>query len=79
MKRHRIDISPQAKSMLKEIGEALGVNTFRYSLLAEICIQSAYENIINQDSLDKEVTPINQTQIKLDEILSLLKELLPEV
>ena len=79
MKRHRIDISPQAKAMLKEIGEALGVNTLSYSLIAEICIQSAYENIINQDSLDKEVTPINQTQIKLDEILSLLKELLPEV
>ena len=79
MKRHRIDISPQAKAMLKEIGEALEVNAFSYSLIAEICIQSAYESIINGYSLHKEVIPINKTQRKLDEILNLLKEVLPEV
>jgi hypothetical protein len=69
--RHRIDISIQAKTVLKEIGEKLGIST-----LAEMCVQSAYENMINGECLRDELNP---TQKKLDEILILLREVLPEI
>ena len=73
--RHRIDISIQAKTMLKEIGEKLGMN-LSISTLAEMCVQSVYENMINGDCLRDELNP---TQKKLDEILILLREVLPEI
>ena len=73
--RHRIDISIQAKTMLKEIGEKLGMN-LSISTLAEMCVQSAYENMINGECLRDELSP---TQKKLDKILILLREVLPEI
>ena len=73
--RHRIDISIQAKTMLKEIGEKLAMN-LSISTLAEMCVQSAYENMINGECLRDELNP---TQKKLDEILILLREVLPEI
>ena len=74
--RHRVDISLQAKAMLKEIREQLGGNGLSISLVNEMCIQSAYENMINGECFHGELNP---TQRKLDEILKLLQEVLPEV
>ena len=74
--RHRVDISLQAKVMLKEIREQLGGNSLSLSLVNEMCIQSAYDNMINGDCFQGELNP---TQRKLDEILKLLQEVLPEV
>ena len=74
--RHRIDISPQARLMLKNIAESLGKPNMALSTLAEMCIQSAYENVINGDLLKEDLNPI---QTKLDEIYTLLQELMPEV
>ena len=74
--RHRVDISLQAKTMLKEIREQLGGNGLSLSLINEMCIQSAYENMINGECFQVELNP---TQRKLDEILKLLQEVLPEV
>ncbi|MCM8541209.1 MAG: hypothetical protein NE328_13115 [Lentisphaeraceae bacterium] len=76
MKRHRIDISSQAKAMLQEIREQLDLGSINISLLSEMCIQSAYENMINGDCFNEELNP---TQRKLDEILKLLREALIEV
>ena len=73
--RHRIDTSIQAKTMLKEIGYKLGMK-LSISTLAEMCVQSAYENMINGECLRDELNP---TQKKLDEILVLLREVLPEI
>ena len=73
--RHRIDTSIQAKTMLKEVGYKLGMN-LSISTLAEMCVQSAYENMINGECLRDELSP---TQKKLDEILILLREVLPEI
>lgn len=76
MKQHRIDISNKAKSMLLEIREELNSGKLSYSFLAEMCIQSAYDNLINGKNFSSELNP---TQRKLDEILILLQEVLPEV
>jgi len=76
MKRHRIDISSQAKAMLLEIREQLDLGSINLSLLSEMCIQSAYENMINGDCFTEALNP---TQRKLDEILKLLREALMEV
>ena len=62
--------------MLCEIRRRLGTDSYSYSLMTELCIQTAYDKIINGDCFDGDINP---TQRKLDEILSLLKELLPEV
>ena len=74
--RHRIDISLQAKVMLKEIREQLGRNGLNLSLVNEMCIQSAFENLVNGNCFQAELNP---TQRKLDEILKLLQEVIPEV
>lgn len=74
--RHRIDISPQAKVMLKSIAERLGARTMALSTVAEMCIQSAYDNTIVGDSFREELNPI---QLKLDDIYNLLQEVIPEI
>ena len=74
--RHRIDISLQAKVMLKEISEQLGGNRLNLSLVNEMCIQSAYENMVNGNCFQDELNP---TQRKLDQILKILQEVLPEI
>ena len=74
--RHRIDISPQARLMLKNLAERLGTPTMALSTLAEMCIQSAYEGVINGDLLREELNPI---QTKLDDIYTLLQEFIPEI
>ena len=76
MKRHRIDISSQAKAMLGEIIEGLNLDKVSLALVTEMCIQSAYDNMINGDCFKGE---LNLTQIKLDEILNLLREVVLEV
>ena len=74
--RHRIDISPQARLMLKEVGERLGSPGMALSTIAEMCIQSAYEGVVNGSLLQEGLNPL---QAKLDEIYTLLQELMPEV
>ena len=73
---HRVTISLQTKSMLATIKEKIGTPNMSLSLIAEMCIQSAYDNMMNGDCFREELNP---TQRKLDEILSLLQEVLPEV
>ena len=74
--RHRITISLQAKSMLATIKGKIGTPNMSLSLIAEMCIQSAYDNMMNGDCFRDELNP---TQRKLDEILILLQQILPEV
>ena len=74
--RHRIDISPQARLMLKEVGECLGSPGMALSTVAEMCIQSAYEGVLNGSLFQSELNPV---QAKLDEIYTLLQEFMPEV
>ena len=74
--RHRIDISPQAKVMLKSIAERLGAPTIALSTVAEMCIQSAYDNAVVGDSFREELNPI---QLKLDDIYNILQEVIPEI
>ena len=75
--RHRVDISPQAKGMLKELAKELGDTSLSVSAITELCIQAAYERVIgNGQYITKDHDPI---LVKLDEIYSLLQEVLPEV
>ena len=76
--RHRVDISPQAKAMLKEIANELNLPSLTSSAVTELCIQSAYERLKEGEGnvLSEYLNPI---QSKLDEIYNLLQEVLPEV
>ena len=76
--RHRVDISPQAKAMLKEIANELNLPSLTLSAVTELCIQSAYERLKEGEG---NVLPeyLNPIQSKLDEIYNLLQEVLPEV
>ena len=74
--RHRVDISPQARVMLKSIAERLGSPTMPLSTVAEMCIQSAYDNATVGDSFREELNPI---QLKLEEVYNVLQEVLPEI
>ena len=71
--RHRVDISRQAKIMLKFLSEELSNGELALSATAEICIQSTYSNYI-EGGVDF-FNELNPTQSKLDEILDLLKEI----
>lgn len=73
--RHRVDISLEYKAVLKEVSEKLGGVSERDAL--HMCIQSVHDNIVSGDQED--LKSLNPTQEKLDRILSMLEEVLPEV
>ena len=62
----------EGKVMLKSIAEKLGASELSLSTLAEMCIRSAHENLIEGNSFRMELNP---TQRKLDEIINILHEL----
>ena len=74
--RHRVDISLQGKAMLREIRQSLGAQSLSFSAITEMCIQSAYDNMLKGNCFHEELNP---TQQKLDEILYLLQENLAEI
>ena len=75
--RHRVDISFQSKAMLQSIADRLGTPKLSNSSVAEMCIQSVHQHIHDGNILfDGELNPVIQ---KLDEIISLLQEISPEV
>ena len=76
MKRHRVDISPQAKEMLKRISKRLEIPGISHSMIAELCIQNVYQKSFSEDLFTEQSDPVMQ---KLDEIHSMLQEVLPEI
>ena len=74
--RHRVKISPQAKVMLKELAGRLGMPSISMSGMTEICIQSLYEKVILGEAFNDEINPFLK---RLDEIKTMLQEILPEV
>lgn len=76
MKRCRIDISLKAKTMLKEIRKELGNTSLSFSTVAELCLQEVYDRMMDADCFTEEQNP---TQRKLDEILTMLQQVLPEI
>ena len=77
MKKHRVDISPQAKAMLAEIKDSCSIEVVGLSTVTEMCIQAVYENVKNGGKLN--LIFHDSKDDKLDEILALLREFLPEV
>jgi hypothetical protein len=73
--RHRVDISLEYKSLLKEIGVKFGGLSDRETI--HLCLQSVYDNSVTSDF--DELKNLNPTQEKLDRIISMLEEVLPEV
>ena len=77
--RHRVDISPQAKGMLKFIAESSGSPVMSVSAVTELCIQAAYEKVRDGLLIDGQTLDRGLIMDKLDGILSLLQEIVPEV
>ena len=77
--RHRVDISPQAKGMLKYIAESSGSPTMSVSAVTELCIQVAYEKVRDGLLVDGVSLDTGVILDKLDGIYSLLQEVVPEV
>ncbi|MCH2209105.1 MAG: hypothetical protein MK132_25020 [Lentisphaerales bacterium] len=75
--RHRIDVSLQSKVMLKSIADKLEIANLSVSTVAEMCIQAVYDNLENGGLVFEE--RMNPTQHKLDEIIYMLEQALPEV
>ena len=71
--RHRVDLSPSGKMMLRAIAQELGTPDLSLSTAAEMCIQSVYDNLVEGSLVFEE--QLSPTQRKLDEILSILQEL----
>ena len=76
--RHRIDITPETKMLLKDVAKELGEPNLGLSALTELCIQTAFHTVILNpiEMFLKDYEPILS---KLDEIHSMLQEVLPEV
>ena len=75
--RHRVDISFQSKAMLQSIADRLGTPELSNSSVAEMCIQSVHQHIHDGNIVfEGELNPVIQ---KLDEIISMLQEISPEV
>ena len=75
--RHRVDLSPSCKMMLKVIAQELGIPDLSLSTTAQMCIQSVYDNLVEGGVVFEE--QLSPTQRKLDEILAILQELQPEL
>ena len=75
--RHRVDISFQSKAMLQSIADRLGTPELSISSVAEMCIHSVHQHIHDGNIVfEGELNPVIQ---KLDEIVSMLQEISPEV
>ena len=75
--RNRIDVSLQSKVMFKSIADKLGTPNIPVSTVAEMCIQAVYDNLENGGLVfEKRMNPTLQ---KLDVIIYMLEQVLPEV
>ena len=73
---YRTEIAIEYKKMVKEIGESLG-GCLSNPQVVQMCIQSVYDNI--QDGSYCALEDANPTQKKLDQIIEMLEEVMPEL
>ena len=72
----RVQIDIEFKAMIKEISTALG-GKLKSQDVVQMCIQSVHDNIVDGKLL--ELSDINPTQLKLDRIIEMLEEVMPEI